>query len=241
MADFINEVEEELRKDEYNKLLKRWGPYILGIIIAIIAVAGYIEWQKASADKAARATSAAFVSATNLAAEGERDRAYAEYMAVADKAPGGYAGLSLTQAATIRLNDGFPDEAVSLLDRAAQKFTAERHIQLAQLKAAYILAGEGRYEDVAARVAPLAQKDQPFEYLARELAGFAAMEMGDLSKARQEFSYLETIPGIPEPIQTRAKQNLALMKVAGGATLTEPTTSNDKTETAPEGEEPNNE
>jgi len=34
VVDFINEVEEELRKDEYNRLLRRYGPYILAVIVA---------------------------------------------------------------------------------------------------------------------------------------------------------------------------------------------------------------
>ena len=46
MVDFINEVEEELRKDEYNRLLRRYGPYILAVIVAIVAGTGFLEYQK---------------------------------------------------------------------------------------------------------------------------------------------------------------------------------------------------
>jgi len=238
VADFINEVEEELRKDEYNKLLKKWGPFLLGIIAAIIAVAGYFEWQKSTADKAARATSAAYVEANNFASEGEVDKAYGQFLEVADKAPGGYAGLSLVRAASLKLEEGDRAEAVRLFDQAAQKFETVRHVQLAQLKAAYVLASEGRYDDVSARLGPLAEKDQPYEYLARELLGFTAMQNGDEPGARQQFSYLATIPGVPPTIQERAEEIMSLIKVDSA------TAANDAPEPAPtvnEGQEPENE
>jgi len=213
VVDFINEVEEELRKDEYNKLLKKWGPLMLAVIVAIIAAAGYIEWNKSSEDRAARATSAAFVDAANLAADGNTDAAVKNFLEIADQASAGYSGLSLMRAAALKLEAGETQEAVSLFDQAAQSFTEPRHTQLAQLKSAYILAGQGRYDDVRSRLVPLAEKDAPYEFLARELLGFTELESGKASKAREQFSYLETIPGVPQTIQERAKQSLSLMKV----------------------------
>lgn len=213
MVDFITEVEEELRKDEYNRLLRQYGPYIVGIIAVIIAVTGFMEWREYSSDRAARATSAAFVEATNLAAEGQVDTALAQFLAIADKAPEGYAGLSLMRAAALSLSKGERDEAVKLYDRAATTFPKPRHSQLAQMKAAYILAADARYGDVESRMGVLAEKDAPYEFLARELLGLAALEQGNLSKARQEFSYLTTVPGVPPTIQSRAEQSLGLMQV----------------------------
>ena len=77
MVDFINEVEEELRKDEYNRLLRRYGPYILAVIVAIVAGTGFLEYQKHAKDKAARATSASYVAASDAAAAGNVDPAAA--------------------------------------------------------------------------------------------------------------------------------------------------------------------
>ena len=37
MVDFINEVEEELRKDDYNRLLKKYGPLIGAVLSLIVA------------------------------------------------------------------------------------------------------------------------------------------------------------------------------------------------------------
>lgn len=218
MVDFINEVEEELRKDEYNRLLRRYGPFILAVIIGIVAVAGFLEFQKYRQDQAARATSASYVEASDKAAEGEIDQAIAGFMAIADKAPAGYAGLSLVRAAALKLEAGDSAEAVRLLDRAAGTFESQRHIQLAQIKAAYILGNDGAYSDVISRAAPLMEKDAPYEFLARELVGFSALKSGDEALAREQFGYLESIPGVPATIKERAKQNLSLMRTAAAGT-----------------------
>ena len=224
MVDFINEVEEELRKDEYNRLLRRYGPLIAAVIIAIVAVTGFIEFQKFTKDKAARATSASYVAASDKAAAGDTDQSVTEFLALADQAPAGYAGLSLVRAATLKLEAGDGAEAVRLLDQAATTFETQRHAQLAQIKAAYILANDGAYSDVINRLDPLIAKDAPYEFLARELLGFAGLKSGDESLARQHFGYLESIPGVPAPIKERAKQNLSLMRTAAASsTIDAPT------------------
>ena len=92
------------------------------------------------------------------------------------------------------------------------RFSLPRHSQLAEIKAAYILASEGQHSDVINRLGPLAQKDAPYEFLARELLGLSALASGDKNVAREQFSYLEFIPGVPPNIRDRAKQSLSLMK-----------------------------
>jgi len=214
VVDFINEVEEELRKDEYNRLLRRYGPFIVAVIVAIVAFTGFLEYQKYAKDKAARATSASYVAASDAAAAGNVDQSIEGFMDIADKAPAGYAGLSLVRAATLKLEAGDSTEAIRLLDQAANTFETRRHSQLAKIKAAYILANDGAYSDVINRIGPLMEKDAPYEFLARELMGFAALKSGDETLAREQFGYLESIPGVPATIKERAKQNLSLMRTA---------------------------
>ncbi len=212
MVVFINEVEEELRKDEYNRLLRRYGPILLSIIIIVVIIAGIIEFRKYSEDKAARATSASYVSASDKAAAGETLIAISDFLSLSEKAPSGYSGLALMRAAALQLESGNNIEAVRLFDNASTRFSLPRHSQLAEIKAAYILASEGQHSDVINRLGPLAKKDAPYEFLARELLGLSALASGDINTAQEQFSYLEFIPGVPPNIRDRAKQSLSLMK-----------------------------
>ncbi len=219
MVDFINEVEEELRKDDYNKFLKQYGPYLLGVIVAIILVAAYLEFAKSKNDRIARSVSASYVEAGELAADGNPQEAARQFVAIAEQSPSGYAGLSYMRAAALKLDENKPLEAIGLFDRAAGVFEKQRHIDLAVLKSAYVLTGQGRYDDARLRLVPLAQKDAPFEYLARELLALNLKETGDLDAAKKEYSYLENIPGVPPSVQQRAKQAMTLIRAAEAAAL----------------------
>ena len=48
MVDIFEEVDEELRKDKYQELLRKYGPWALGGAIGIIAVAAGYQWLQAS-------------------------------------------------------------------------------------------------------------------------------------------------------------------------------------------------
>ncbi len=227
MVDFINEVEEELRKDDYNRLLKRYGPAIAAVIAAIILGAAFLEYREYAEGKVASATAAEYTAAAKLASDGNADASIAAFVDMSESSPNGYAGLALMRAAALELERNNAPAAVGLYDRAAARFDAPRHKQLAQLKAAYILADQGAYTDVASRLGVLVQAEAPYEYLARELLGFVSAQSGDVSAAREQFSYLTTIPGVPPTIKDRAEQSMILMRAGQAMAAPEPVTAPD--------------
>lgn len=225
MVDFISEVEEELRKDDYNKFLRKFGPLILGLLVAVVVAVGVVEWRDYSKDRTARAASFSYLEADQLLQDGKVDQSRLAFLALADVAPDGYAGLSLMRAAIISGEQGNDAEAVRLYDAASNRFELDRHAQLAALKSAYIVANGGEWGDVELRVARLAAEGAPYEFLARELLATAALNQGKMDQARAEFSYLDTIPGVPETVARRAQQALVLIVTneAEGPNLTLPT------------------
>lgn len=211
MVDFINEVEEELRKDKYNDLLKKFGPLIVTVIVAIVAVAGYIEFKKYTDGVKARKASASFVAADKLAEEGDLQAAITKFTALAEVSPEGYSGLSYSRAAALKVQLGDLSGAVSLFDQASAAFTKPLHKDLASLKAAFILMDEGRFDDVKARASSLAVDDAPYADLAKELLAHAALQSGDEETARTQFTYLSNVPGVLNGVKQRAEQSLLLL------------------------------
>ena len=154
--------------------------------------------------------------------EGSQDEAVAAFIDLGATGPEGYAGLSFMRAAAIREDQGDVLGAVRLFDKAAEAFTIPRHKQLAQLKAAYLLADQGAYSDVVSRMTALIEKDAPYEYLARELLGFAYAESGDQDAASGQFSFLTSIPGVPASVKQRAEQSMALIGAKAALAAPEP-------------------
>jgi len=222
VVDFINEVEEELRKDDYNRLLKKYGPAIGVVLFLIIAGTGYLEFRKYSADKKAQAVSAVYAAADSKLDNGQSDEAVSAFVNLGETGPEGYAGLAYMRAAAILEDKGDIGGAVRHFDQAAAKFSTPRHKQLAQIKAAYLLADQGAYSDVIDRTAPLAETDEPYEFLARELLGFAYAEAGNESSAREQFAYLTSVPGVPASVKQRAEQSMALMSTKASLAAPEP-------------------
>ncbi len=210
MVDFINEVEEELRKDQYNALLKKWGPFLGAAAVALVLGTAVIQYIGSQNDRAAVSASISYYDAYEKYDAGDVDAAKRDFLAISDAARPGYAGLSLMQAAGIELDKGNTAEAVRLLDQSAEQFSHPRHMHLAKLKAAYILMDEGQYDDVSARLIPLTQSGAPYEHLAQELAGFVALEQGDMRTARSKFALLARGVDVSQGVQTRAEQMLAI-------------------------------
>jgi hypothetical protein len=213
MVDFISEVEEELRKDDYNKFLRKYGPFILGLLAAVVLAVAYFEYRDYASDRTARAASFSYLEADDLLQSGNVDAARLAFLQLADVAPDGYAGLSLMRAAIISAEQGNDAEALRLYDAASARFKLERHSQLAALKAVYIIANQGNWADVEQRASALAEDDQPYEFLARELVATAQLNQGNVEQARAGFAYLDNVPGVPEAISRRAEQALVLMSV----------------------------
>lgn len=211
MVDFINEVEEELRKDKYNVLLRKFGPYIVAVIFAIVAGSGFYEYQKASKNTVSRRAAASYTAAASLVDTGDLQSAINNFVALGEAAPQGYAGLSFSRAAGLKVQLGDMDGAIALFDRSAQAFEKPVHSDLSSLKAAYILMDLGRYDDVKTRAAALAIDDAAFQDLAKELLAYASLKTGDVNAARTQFTYLANIPGVLQGVQTRAKQSVTLL------------------------------
>ena len=234
MVDFINEVQEELRKDDYNRWLRRYGPVLVAATVGVVGAVAALEWIKASNEREARALSVAYTDASALIADNPA-QAESAFLAIADDTDSGYRGLSLMRAATIALEQGKRTEAVRYFDQAAESFDRPRHTHLASLKAAYILADEGLYDDARARLDGLTERGAPFEYLARELNGYAALARDDMDTARREFTFLSTIPGVPATIAERATQSLSLIDAGAAAEIEAPAP---EPETLPEEPQP---
>ena len=222
MVDFISEVEEELRKDDYNKFLRKYGPLIVGLLIGVVAVVAFLEYRDYRVERTARAAATSYLEADTLLQDGQPAQARAAFLALADVAPDGYAGLSLMRAAIIADSEGNPGEAVRLYDLAADRLDIDRHSDLARLKAAYVLANQEQWSDVRQRADRIAGEGAPYEYLARELVATADLNTDNTDEARRGFRYLATVPGVPATVARRAEQAVTLMDTQARAMLPAP-------------------
>ncbi|MEN0651814.1 MULTISPECIES: tetratricopeptide repeat protein [Hyphobacterium] len=212
MADiFEQEVDEELRKDRYNALLRRYGPWVLGIAIVIVVVVGgwqaWESWSKSQRD----AASETYVSAARLVENERWDAAEAALEQIAESGPDGYATLALMQRGAVALEQGDNDAARRYFEQAAARSPEPIVRDLATLKAA--LAGFESYstDDLANRLGRIASGDNAMRHLAIELIASKALSEGDYARARQEYDSIVFALDAPDGVRVRASAALALL------------------------------
>ena len=114
MSDIFHEVEEEVRRERFEKIWKQYGDYIIaGFALVIIAIAGYELWQRYETNQRLKA-SETLIAAQQLAEAGDFARATPALAVVAKDAPGGYAEMARLSQAGVLQAAGRRSEAVQI-------------------------------------------------------------------------------------------------------------------------------
>ena len=100
MSDFIREIDEDLRRENLEKLWRKYGIYALGLaVVIVLAIAAYTGWRHYSENyRVERARE--YESALQLVAAG--DAKAADALAALATDDDGYAALAKLQAAALK-------------------------------------------------------------------------------------------------------------------------------------------
>ena len=97
MADVFEEVEEQLRSDQYLTAARRLLPWAIGLLVAGLAIAGgywaYTDYQTRQAGKAAES----YALAMESYAKGDKAAAFTQFGTVTEVGSRGYKALALMQ------------------------------------------------------------------------------------------------------------------------------------------------
>ncbi len=169
---FIEEVTEELRRDQLFRLMRRYGWIAILLVLLLVGGAAYNEWRKARDTAAAQALGDAILEATRPEDPAERARALA-----ALETGGAARAPVLLLAAAEALEAG--DRALAgrfLADLSADSSLPPVWRDLAALKEIMIAAEELPPETRLERLAPLAAPGAPYRLLAEEQMALAEIE-----------------------------------------------------------------
>lgn len=212
MADVFDEVEEELRKERYQELFMKWGPWVLGAALAVIVgVAGY-QWYDASRTRAAETAGQTMLDALDAYERGDLAVASASLETLASDAPRGYETLALMQRAAVAVQQGAHEEAARLYGEAAARSPDRLTRDIARYKALLIEMEQLSYDDVVLRAEPLTEDGAPLGLLARELMGAAALDAERWDEARRHYDQIAFALDAPQGLQARAAEALAFIE-----------------------------
>jgi len=209
VADIFQEVDEEVRRDQASAYWKKYGRYVIAILVAVIlGTAAHVGWREY--DKRQRTKdSDAFIAAVDLIRQGKAGEAKEQFAALADKAGAGYAMLSRFRAAAILGESGDLRGAAEAFDAIARAGGVDDlYLRLADLYYVLYMIESGDPQVLAKRLEPLQADDGPWRYTARELSAVLAIRVGDTAKARTLYTQLADDTTAPAGLRARAAEML---------------------------------
>lgn len=206
MVDVFDEVEEELRQERYNALLKKWGPWVGGVAGAIVLGVGAYQFMEWSSKNRADAASDQYQAAAELYEAGNLAQADSQFQTLIESAPRGYETLALMRRGEIALSQGETEEAARLFNQAAELSPEPLIRDLARYQAALAQFDSLSYDDIANRLEPLTDGAAPVGLLARELMAAAALRDERWDEARQRYQLLSIALDLPEGMSQRVMQ-----------------------------------
>ncbi len=221
MVDVFDEVEEELRKERYMALLRRYGPWVAGAAFLVIAGVGGHEAWRAWETRQAETASTRFNEARALEAEGNLEGASAAYAELISEGPRGYATLALLHQAAMASEAGNTEEAARLYEQAAQRSPVALIRDLARYQAALAGFDTLSFDDMQLRLDPLISGGSSFALLARELVGAAALRDERWSEARRHYEFIQLSIDASEGLRLRARDALSMIAQSAPAEIAE--------------------
>jgi hypothetical protein len=216
VSDIFHEVDEEVRREQLQKLWERYQNLIFaGIVLVLAAVGGYLAYEWYETKRAAE-TGAAFEAAAMLEQEGKSAEAEAAFAKVAAEGTASYRNIArVRQAAELAQRD--PKLGITAYEKIADDSSVDpAWRELAGLRAGSLHIDAGAFKEARSRLEPLASEGRPYRYTARELLALAAWRAGDAAEAKRWFDLIATDIQTPPATRSRIEMLSALVAAGGG-------------------------
>ncbi|MGY8705514.1 tetratricopeptide repeat protein [Bradyrhizobium sp. 18BD] len=211
MSELFDEVDEEVRREQFKKLWDRYSIYFIALMVLIVAVAaGWQGYKYLEAKKAAEA-GAAFEKAAELSDQGKHAEAEAAFTELAGKAPSGYRTLARLRAAAEAASRD-PKAAAKMYDEiAVDRGVGGEWQDLAKIRAAGLLVDSASYADMQQRLESSATPKSTFRHTAREMLALSAWRNNDTTAARKWLDAIAEDGETPSGLRSRAEALQALL------------------------------
>jgi hypothetical protein len=213
LADIFQEIQDDLRRDKAAQFWKRYGRYVIALVVFVIAATGsYVGW-KEYRQRQQIAFGNRYAAALSLIQDKKEAEALNILGSLAKDAGTGYGTLARFRAATVKLHQGDRAGAVAIYDAIAKDSSVDPlYAQLASLYYALDTLETGKPDELAKRLKPLTAPTSPWRYSARELEALLALRQGDAKKAQGALTKLADDPKTPGGIRARAAEMLRALK-----------------------------
>ncbi|MBU2993757.1 tetratricopeptide repeat protein [Octadecabacter sp. 1_MG-2023] len=197
---FIEEVSEEVRKDQLFGYMRKYGWIAVLAVLLVVGGTAYSEYRKAQTTAAAQAAGDEILAALEMDDDAERAAALG-----AIELSGGAGAITGLLTASNLVETGDINGAVTALEAVALDDTAPAvYRDLAALKAAMVQGEELSLDDRRAMLTGLATPGSTFRLIAQEQLALLNVEAGDIDTAIDQFAAIGQDAEVTQGLRERA-------------------------------------
>jgi len=204
--EFIEEVEEELRKEQVMKIWKSYGNIIIGSILGLIVViAAYMAWDFHQERKQIE-ESTKFYQALMFMAEGDEDKAKSKFHSVIETTKSGYDALAKLHLHAMGEN---LDPAI-----ADDKDVPTHFKEIVLLGQAIKSIDDDTYAEYYEQVREISEKAGPWSSNAAEIRALMEIKRNQVQNAIQIFNILKDDKAASQGVRQRAAAMLEFLRTS---------------------------
>lgn len=204
---FLREVDDAVRAGDLENFWKKYGRWLLAVIvIGLAAFGGWIYWSDQQ-QKAAALNGEKFLAAREKLTEGDSKGALADYEKLSKADQPGYRAMAKMMIATVTAREGNVKMAAAAFGKvAADASLPQPYRDLALVQQTMIEFDTLPPQTVINRLKPLAKPGHPWFGSAGEMTAIAYTNMGREDLAGPIFAQIAKDETVPESLRSRAVQ-----------------------------------
>jgi hypothetical protein len=214
VADIFREVEEEVRRERYEQLWKKYRDHIIAAAALVVIGAAGVQLYRVYEQRQEEKASVAYAAAMQLVNSGQPAAAIPQLENLARTAPAGYARIAKLAQADALFAAGSQGAAVRLYQQIASSNDSYLSA-VARLHAAWAISDGSSKSDVQSLLGPLTDPGNPWRQMAQEVLAYRDLRSGDAAAALKTYEELAADANAPASLRSRARA-LALFLKAGG-------------------------
>jgi hypothetical protein len=211
LSDIFREVEEDVRRERFQKLWKAYGNYAIVLLVLLFAgIGGWQFWERRQLEEREK-VSDAFIAAQRISNPQTAAGAFSD---LARTAPKGYSSVARLAQAGAMLASGQGPGAIALYKQIAKDDSGTIGA-VARLRAAWALSETATRAELAELLKPLDQPGNAWRGNAREVLAYADYRAMDTKSAQAKYSELALDPESPQGLRSRAQAMVGFLKNGG--------------------------
>jgi hypothetical protein len=210
MSELIEDIQEDIKREDLINFWKKYGKFIISaVVVFVLAVSGVLYWQHYKQEQKAK-ISLRFQEIISSLEPGSPEKTIKDLQEFSLNASSGYKILSQFSAAGL-----MPDIAQAFSDISNDKSIEKSFREIASLLSAISNLDGANPRVVLEMLASFESSGSPFRPLAREIVGYALMRLGNIDTAKSMFESLIRDQMASIGIRTRAESMLQYIRGLG--------------------------